>query len=219
MRPIYEEKILAMLEAQGVRACGDFLKSGIPHDALKEMRNSGKIDLIHHGIYCLRRAGEPRSNYKAAELAIRYPYGVLCLGGALIFHGLVDEREAHWTLGYTGTNCRSVAPDGTRMHHWQGRFDYESGVEERFVLGVRVRFTSKPRTVADMFRFESQMPRYLAYQALSAFLIDGGRPEEVAEIAREWGFYKRIEHLIEFSQQLLSDGAIAEKDPDAHLDL
>ncbi|MES5099569.1 hypothetical protein ABUK73_15180 [Agrobacterium sp. BA1120] len=211
MFTIHEEKILAMLEVQSVRRCKDFLRSGIPFEALKTMRNSGKIDLIHYGIYCLRRPGEPRSNYKAAELAIRYPDGILCLGGALIFHSLVDERLAHWTLGFTGTTCRPTAPDGTRMHHWQGRYNYGYGVEERVVLGVRVRFTSKPRTVADLFRFESKVPRFLAYQALSAFLSDGGRPEEVAEIAQEWGFYKRIEHLIEFSQQLLSDGAIAER--------
>jgi predicted transcriptional regulator of viral defense system len=202
-------------------AGGDLLRSrdfdleGVPRVVLKRMVASGELDQPQRGVYRISslamEADETKT--KAAELASRHPYGVLCLMSALRWHGLTDDMNSEWTVAVKRTSPVAASP-WVRIVRWMAPPFHEVGIEVEKVAGVDVRITSAARTVADVLRRVNGYSDEIATKAFVSFLQNGGEPEQVAKIARQLGFVREIERIrtMPLARELLSQGAFQQID-------
>lgn len=189
----------------------DLVAAGVHSVTLSRLTAAGAIDRIGSGLY--RLAGHlPESTgaeARAAEIAVAYPDGVVCLLSAARVHGLTDVCCYRDTVAVpkrtSGVN--RVRLEGVRELVWTAREFFEAGIEERSIDGVPLRLTTPARTVADMFRLGNfkrrrggttlgGIDREAAMQALQDYVAAGGSLTELGDMAALVGVNHEIGPLI-----------------------
>jgi Predicted transcriptional regulator len=208
----HRERVLEMLAGGHLLRSRDFALENIPRVVLKRMLAAEELEQPQRGVY--RLAGETcedETRMKAAELAGRYPSGLLCLMSALRFHGMTDDMNSQWTLAVRRTSPVASAA-WVKVIRWTSEDFHTVGVVTEQIAGVNVRITSPERTVADVMRRTNGCSDEIAFKAFAAYLRDGGEPERVGRIARKLGFHQDVGRMIPFARQILADGAFQQVD-------
>jgi predicted transcriptional regulator of viral defense system len=112
------------------------------------------------------------------------PQGVVCLGSALYFHGLLPEEPLAVSLAI-GEKARRPIRDQPPLHivRFSGAAFME-GVELHEDRGVPVRVYSVAKTVADLFKYRNKLGYPMAVQALQTALLAGCcTPDEIRHFA------------------------------------
>jgi len=160
---------LVRLARKGLVRARDLDRAGIPRTYLKRLCDSGVLEQVDRGLYRLVEAPVTELS-SLAEVSKRIPHAVVCLLSALQVHGMTTEApHAVWVLidrharmpTMTSPKLEIVRASGAAREH---------GLETRIVEGVRVRFTTPAKTVADCFRFRRHVGLEVALAALKDFL-------------------------------------------------
>ena len=159
------DRILELARSKGILRTRDVDGAGASRALLASLTAEGRLLKLGRGLHTL--PDRPASEYDGfAEVATRSPSGVLCLLSALRFHDLTTQQSSDVWLAIPH---KARAP----------RFDYPplrvvrmsglamtEGVEIADLAGAQVRVFSVAKTVADCFKFRSQVSTNVAYEAL-----------------------------------------------------
>jgi len=115
-------------------------------------------------------------------VASAVPSAIVCLLTALRIHDIGTQNPWQiWIAIARGARTPVRLPAQVRLFRFSGRM-LTYGIEERTMLGVRVRLTNPARTVVDCFRFRNQVGMDVALEALREVI--GSRKATIAELDR-----------------------------------
>jgi predicted transcriptional regulator of viral defense system len=146
----------------------------VSRTAVRRLVDAGVLERVGRGLY-VPTGGEVTEHHTLAEAAKRVPAGIVCLLSALAFHGLTTQvpHEVWMAIDVKARKpaaswppLRIVRFSGTGRSH---------GVELHELEGVRVLVTSRPKTVADCFKYRNKIGLDVAVEALREFLRVRGR--------------------------------------------
>jgi len=138
---------------------------GVSFSELQRLVSEGTVEKVSPGLYRLA-ATEPNELETIAMVASAIPTGIVCLLSALRIHNIgTQSPHAVWLALERRARKPSRPPARLRIVRFSGAM-LSYGVQERPVLGVRVRVTSPARTVVDCFRYRNKIGLDVALEAL-----------------------------------------------------
>lgn len=141
------------------------LRLGISRRTLYAMRDAGVIEPVTRGLYRLASL-EPLSHPDLVMVASRIPQGVLCLISALSFHELTTQVPHVIDVAIErGKRKPRLDYPPTRFFWFSGPAFYE-GIQTHALDGVSVRIYDPEKTVADCFRYRTQLGMDVVLEAL-----------------------------------------------------
>jgi len=152
----------------------DAARWGISRTALQRLVRDRKVERVGRGLY-VPVGGPVTERHTFAEAAKRVSGGVICLLSALSFHGMTTQSPHEvwvaidvkaWKPGAEWPPLRIVRFSGEALTF---------GVEKHVVEGVKVRVTSRAKTVADCFKYRNKIGVDVAVEALREYLGKRGR--------------------------------------------
>lgn len=159
------QQILDMAQAEGLIRPRDLTARGLPRVALTRLVRQGRLIRIDRGLYTLpdRQTSEHGS---LAEVASKYPQGIVCLLSALRVHDLTTQSpfEVWLAIPNKGRAPKMDYPP-LRVVRFSGKALTE-GIEEHVIDGVTVRVSNVARTVVDCFKFRNKIGLDVALEAL-----------------------------------------------------
>ncbi len=159
-----ERQLLALGRKKLFRA-KDLDSLGIARVYLKRLVDEEKLWRAGRGLY--RAADSPiEAHQSLAEVASRYPKGIVCLLSALRFHELTTENPSEvYLMMPIHSQCPRMENQALRVF-WTSGKAYSAGVEEHIIGGVPVKITSPAKTVIDCFKFRRKIGVNVAVEAL-----------------------------------------------------
>jgi predicted transcriptional regulator of viral defense system len=164
----HEDRLLQLAELGPFRA-SELADIQVPRVYLQRLREAGRLVKVDRGLYRLA-GGSVRP--AIAEVAHKYPRGIVCLLSALAIHGMGDTPAAVWLMVERHARrprLQSVAIEAVRASGPALMY----GVETRQIDGVPVRVTAAAKTVADCWRYRARVGKQTAIAALRAYLRTG----------------------------------------------
>lgn len=159
------QQILDLARSQGLIRPRDVSERGLPRVALTRLVREGQLVRIGRGLYALpdRQTSEYGS---LAEVASKYPGGIVCLLSALRVHELTTQSpiEVWLAIPHKGRAPKMDYPP-LRIVRFSGNALTE-GVEEHLIDGVTVKVSNIARTVVDCFKFRNKIGLDVALEAL-----------------------------------------------------
>lgn len=159
------QQILELARTQGLIRPRDISSQGLPRVTLTRLVRNGQLVRVDRGLYALpnRQSSEHGS---LAEVASKYPEGIICLLSALRVHELTTASpfEVWLAIPHKGRAPKIDYPP-LRIIRFSGKALTE-GIEEHSVDGVTVKVSNVARTVADCFKFRNKIGLDVAMEAL-----------------------------------------------------
>jgi hypothetical protein len=129
---------------------------GISFPDLQRLVAEGAVEKVGRGLYRLA-AAEPDELETIAMVASAVPTGIVCLLSALRLHNIGTQAPHEvWLALDRKARKPSRPPARLRIVRFSGAM-LTYGVQDRSVLGVRIRLTSPARTVVDCFRYRHKI--------------------------------------------------------------
>jgi len=152
--------------------------------ALKRLVERGDLIRVARGVY-IHPEADVTEHHSLAEVAARYPGGVICLLSALAFHGLSDEAPFEVWMAYERGQTRpQIGELPVRIVSFSPSH-FRFGVQVHHIEGVEVPVTTPAKTVADCFKFRGQIGLEPCLAALKDFRrMRAGTLEELTEAAK-----------------------------------
>ena len=154
-----------MAREHGTVRARELAELSIPRTYLQRLTASGQLVKLARGLYAIPD-GEISEDHTLAVVAGQAPEVVFCLLTALRFHGLTTQNPSDvWIAIARGAwkpVCRSCRLRVVRLSN----LSFETAVEEHRIEGTTVRVFSPAKTVADCFKFRSQVGLDVAIEAL-----------------------------------------------------
>jgi predicted transcriptional regulator of viral defense system len=129
------------------------------------MVKTGSIARIARGLYSL--PDKDHSEHSViAEIAVKYPHGILCLLSALRFHEI--GTQSPFEVWFAVPN-KAKSPHHEYVSIRTVRFSgaaLTDGIDIHYIDGVPVKVTNPARTVADCFKFRNKIGLDVALEAL-----------------------------------------------------
>ena len=177
----------------------DARRLGVSDRRLYAWRDDGSLEQIARGVYW--RPGEG-GDPDLVEIALRVPRATLCLGTALVRHGLSDEIPAAIDVAIPRTRRppRLAAP--VTWHRF-AKDTFDHGREEIQVLaGCRLGLYDPVRTLVDAFRLRHLEGHEQAHEALRRWLRRrGSQPSALLQMARH---FPKAERSIRTALEILT---------------
>ncbi len=138
---------------------------GINYDGLQRLVKLGSIEKVGRGLYHLQSA-EPTERYDLAAACASVPHGIICLLSALQVYEIGSQipRDVWMAIPHKA-RAPQAGPMRLRLMRFSGAA-LRYGVVDAQFEGVPARITTPARTVLDCFRFERQIGREAAMEAL-----------------------------------------------------
>jgi len=168
------------------------IKLGVPEYVIYEMTKSGELIKEARGLYRLAES-EPLSNPDLVQVSLLVPKGIVFLISALYFHRLTTQipNQVYIALPH-GTSYPKVEYPPIKSFFWSTK-QYAAGMEEHMIDGVKVRIYSRGKTVADCFKYQKQIGKDIALEALKDYMADASR--DVSGLM-EYARINRVEKFI-----------------------
>jgi predicted transcriptional regulator of viral defense system len=149
----------------GLLRARDLGKHGVSRGQLPGMVRRGEVERVGRGLYRLPSAPIHELETVAA-VSKQVPGAVICLLTALHIHTLGTQAPRDvWIALDRKARLPSAAGLRVRVVRFAPRL-LRYSIETRGVLGVRVRITSRARTVVDCFRYRKKIGLDVALEAL-----------------------------------------------------
>lgn len=158
------DEILQLARSQVVRS-RDLAELRVPRRTLGQLVARGELLRSGRGVY-VAADFELTEHHSLVMSAKRWPQSVICLLSALQFHELTLELPADVWLAFPRGNSLPHASDMLLRSFQMSDETFREGVETHLIEGVNVRIYSVAKTVADCFKFRSQVSTNVAYEAL-----------------------------------------------------
>lgn len=159
------EKIISLARTKGIFRSRDLASLNISTAVLSRMVKKGSITRIARGLYSLSDKIHSE-NTMIAEVAVKYPHGILCLLSALRFHEI--GTQSPFEVWFAVPN-KSKSPHHEYVPIRTVRFSglaLKEGIDTHCIEGVPVKVTNPARTVADCFKFRNKIGLDVALEAL-----------------------------------------------------
>lgn len=166
---------------RGVVRPRDLESSGVSRTRLERMARAGELERVGRGLYVPAGAAITE-HHTLVEASARVPHGVVCLLSALRFHELGTQAPHEVWLAIDRKAWKPIVDwPPIRLVRFSGDA-LTFGVETHELEGVRVRITSREKTVADCFKYRNKIGLDVAIEALREYLRS--RKRSVDELAR-----------------------------------
>ncbi len=132
---------------------------------IRKLAREGHLIQMGRGVY--RVAAAPLESHEdLALVALRKPEAVVCLLSALRFHELTTESPgAVWIAVESHARPPVIESLRLKVHYLSGS-SFREGIETHVFAGVPVQIYSAAKTVADCFKFRTQIGTKTAVEAL-----------------------------------------------------
>lgn len=159
-------------ERGGLVRMAEAVRAGVHRRTLYAMRDAGVIEQLGRGLYRLADVA-PLSHPDLVSVARRVPKGVICLVSSLAFHDLTTQipHEVYLAVRRNSEPPRIDFPP-VRVFRMGDRA-FEEGVEEHTLDGVPVRIYSREKTLADCFKYRSQLGLDTVVEAVRRYKEQG----------------------------------------------
>jgi predicted transcriptional regulator of viral defense system len=159
------ERLMELVRRNHIVRPRDLERARIPRNYLMRLVQRGLLQKLERGIYTAESL--PASEHiSLLEVSGRVPRGIICLLSALSFHEIGTQVPNEvwiaiagkaWTPRITSPRVRIVRFSGAAL---------DFGVQERQVIGGKIRVFSPAKTVADCFKFRHKIGIDVALEAL-----------------------------------------------------
>jgi predicted transcriptional regulator of viral defense system len=177
--------ILKLAWAQGMVRPKDLQPFDIAPAYLQRLAERGELHRVGRGVYMLPTT-QISEHHSLAEVAKRFPRGLICLLSALRFHELGTETPNQVWLALPKEAPTPRASDLNLRVVRYAPLAMTAGIEHHRIEGVEVPLTSKVRTIVDCFRFRNRIGIGTALEALQAGLHQGIRPVELRQVSKQF---------------------------------
>ena len=168
-------------ELGGTFRSSELLQQGVSPRTLYALRDSGVLEQLSRGTYCLVEQGT-LSNPDLVTVALRVPQGVICLISALSFHGLTTQIPHAVSIAITKSMRNpSISYPPLNVYRYD-ESSYQAGIERHLIDGVSVSIYSPEKTLADCFKFRNKIGMDVVLEALKRYRAQ--RPLNVAELMK-----------------------------------
>jgi len=160
-----KDRALTIARERGIARARDFDAAGVPRAYLRRLQDQGLLVRTGRGLYQLADA-EWSESHSLAEAARAVPHGTICLLSALRFHELTTQLphqvwmligHKKWAPKNPSVSLRIIRATGEAL---------TAGVERHTIEQVEVPITNPAKTVADCFKYRSQVGLDVAVEAL-----------------------------------------------------
>lgn len=157
-------------------------RAGLSRSGLYRAAREGRLERIARGIYL--SADASAADWDWIEAATRRPDATICLTSALAHHELTDAIPAALDVALP-RGSRSPASAGAIAWHQFDKGTFEIGREEIPIPSTDqlIGIYSPERSIADAFRLRGEVGYELAREALKEWLLRGGKPARLMEMA------------------------------------
>lgn len=147
------------------------IKLGIPEYIIYDMTRSGELIKEARGLYRLAEF-EPLGNPDLVQVSLLVPKGVVFLISALYFHRLTTQipHQVYITLP-RGIDYPKIEYPPLKVF-FRSTKQFQSGIEEHIIDGIKVRIYDKEKTIADCFRYHKQIGKDIALEALKDYMAE-----------------------------------------------
>lgn len=185
MKGTAKQRAMDVFKAHGGKLrTAEALSLGIHPRTLYALRDSGAIQELTRGLYCLADS-DLLNQPSLVAVALLVPKGIVCLISALSFHEITTQIP-HRVYVAIPHSMRPpvIAYPSTEFHRFGGA-SYSSGVEQHSLHDTELRVYSPEKTVADCFKFRNQIGLDVAVEALRS-CIERRRssPADILKYAR-----------------------------------
>ena len=160
------DRVLQLAKTRGLITDREVRQMGIHPQTLKRLVESGQIERIARGRYCL--AGYPFTEHHGFVLAsAAIPNGVICLLSALQFHQIGTQLPHEvWIALDRGAWRPKIEYPPLRVVRFSGEA-LTAGIEEHTLEGHTVRVYNVAKTLADCFKYRNKIGLDVALEALN----------------------------------------------------
>lgn len=151
--------------AGGVLRTSQAQRAGIHPRDIYALRDNGVLECVSRGVYRLADL-PPLAEPDLVTVALRVPRGVVALISALRYHGLTTEIPHEISIALPKGTARPRLDWPPLQVHWLSGEMFDFGIETHDLDGVPVRIYGAAKTVADCFKFRSQLGIGVAVEAL-----------------------------------------------------
>lgn len=167
--------------APGAIRTRDASAGGVSRKRLAAMARAGELERVGRGLYVPANA-KITEHHTLVEAAARVPHAIVCLLSALRFHQLGTQAPHEVWLAIDRKAWKpAVDWPPIRLVRFSGRA-LAFGVQTHEIEGVRVKITSREKTVADCFKYRNKIGLDVALEALREYLRS--RKRSVDELVR-----------------------------------
>lgn len=177
------DELLQLARTQVVRS-RDLAELHMPRRTLGQLVARGELLRSGRGVY-VAADFELTEHHSLVMAAKRWPQSVVCLLSALQFHELTLELPADVWLAFPRGGSLPHASDMLLRTFQMSEETFSEGIETHVIEGVNVRVYSAAKTVADCFKFRSQVGTSVAYEALkNAWTQRKATPSDLVRYAK-----------------------------------
>ena len=159
-------------ERGGILRMAEAVAAGVHRRSLYAMRDSGELERLGRGLYRLADA-PPLAHPDLVGVACRTPQGVVCLISALSFHDLTTQIPHEVYLAVPrGSEPPRIDHPPVRVFRMSDQ-SFAEGIDTHTLDGVAVRIYSREKTLADCFKYRSQVGIDTAVEAVRRYREQG----------------------------------------------
>ena len=191
------EQIERFMQNRDIARAKDMREFGISSTAISRAAAEGILIRLSRGIYTIPDANMDAS-FQLAEIAKRYPDGVICLLSALSFYGVTDQLPSQIWLAIENKAWKPKS-GFPKIRAVRFREPYYSGAVSRHsISNVEVPIYSLEKTLADAFRNPKLVDRSVAIEALKNTLSEKKSvPAKIAEAAKAYSAWNKMAPYLE----------------------
>ncbi len=158
----------ALRRFRGLVRYSDMMRLGIHPETLARLLETGRVERMSRGLYCLTDL-TPLRMPDLAVIAVRVPDAVICLTSALAFHHMTTQipREVHVAIA-RGARAPRLDHPPILVYRF-GASSFGAGVERHSVDGFTVRVFDPEKTLVDCFKFRNTIGLDVAVEALKLY--------------------------------------------------
>lgn len=163
------EKAISIFREHGnVLRTGEALRLGIHPRTLYSMRDSGVLNRLSRGLYCLADA-PPLTNPDLVTVSRHYPRAVVCLISALSFHDLTTQVPHAVDVALRQGAARPTLSYPPLRVFWFSGQAWSEGIETYRVDGFPVPIYVPEKSIADSFKYRHKIGLDVALEALKLY--------------------------------------------------
>jgi predicted transcriptional regulator of viral defense system len=153
----------------GVLKTTEAIDKGIHHRILYELEQSGELEKIQRGLFCLKSLpDQPYPDF--AIVAKVVPKAVICLISALSFHGLTTQVPHYVHVAVPqGTTVPKINYPPIKAYKFSEKTFFQ-GIEFHDFSGAKVAIFSPEKSIVDSFKHRSKVGLDVAVEALKVYI-------------------------------------------------
>lgn len=166
--PAANKALKLIAEMGGIVRTSQAIKAGIHPRTFYELRDSGELKQISHGLYSLKDR-EPISNPDLVTVALRLPHAVICLVSALAFHEITTQIPRSISIALRKDSKSPKIDYPPISIHRLSDISFSSGIEEHKIDSVNIKVYSPEKTLVDCFKFRNKIGMDIFLEALKLY--------------------------------------------------